>query len=144
MLLTFHTLAGATIASQVSNPLISWPLALLSHFVLDIMPHWDFFTNGSELTKLKRYAVYGDFLLGLSLGLFFALRSPNFTNMAGACFFACLPDGLEAPYLFWRTRFWLGDITLRFQKWFHWKMNLPWGLAASFLVAAGSLIVLLG
>lgn len=40
MLLTPHSLTGATIAVLIPNPFISIPLALGSHFILDSIPHW--------------------------------------------------------------------------------------------------------
>ena len=42
MLYTPHFLTGAAIVKLVPNPVIGLPLALLSHFVLDMMPHNDF------------------------------------------------------------------------------------------------------
>lgn len=40
MTATNHALTGATIGLLVGNPLIALPLALLSHFVLDALPHF--------------------------------------------------------------------------------------------------------
>jgi hypothetical protein len=34
-------LVGAIVVKTFSNPVIGLPLALLSHFILDIIPHWD-------------------------------------------------------------------------------------------------------
>lgn len=40
MLITPHALTGAAITVLVPNPLVSVPLAIGSHFVLDMIPHW--------------------------------------------------------------------------------------------------------
>jgi hypothetical protein len=40
MLLTPHAVSGATIAVLIPDPARSVPLALASHFLLDIVPHW--------------------------------------------------------------------------------------------------------
>ena len=40
MTATNHALTGAVIVAAVSNPVIGLPLALLSHFVLDALPHF--------------------------------------------------------------------------------------------------------
>lgn len=42
MLYTPHFLVGAAIVKLVPNPAVGVPLALLSHFVLDLTPHNDF------------------------------------------------------------------------------------------------------
>lgn len=144
MLLTSHTLAGVTIARVIPNPLISWPVALISHFILDLCPHWDFFTNGTKLTPLKKLACYGDFLVGLAFGVYFALVAPsNALNTVGAAFFACLPDGFEVPIIFWNSNFPFGALVLKIQKRLHFKSSLPWGLVVPFLTAGGFLFFLL-
>jgi len=74
MLLSFHSLAGVVIATEIPNPLIAWPVALLSHFVLDSLPHWDFFFEGVNLSRKVRLAILGDFLIGLLVGLYFEFR----------------------------------------------------------------------
>ncbi|MFH0936810.1 MAG: hypothetical protein V1808_00775 [Candidatus Daviesbacteria bacterium] len=40
MLITPHAATGAAIAVLLPNPVISIPLAIASHFVLDMVPHW--------------------------------------------------------------------------------------------------------
>lgn len=144
MLLTFHSLAGAAIASQVPNPLISWPLAFLSHFVLDCMPHWDFFTDGVRLPKKVKAAIALDFGLGLMFGLLFAIKSPvNSFNIIGACFFANFPDGLSAAWMFLGYRPWLVDLNLKIQSKLNFKSPLPWGMGVPVLAAGVSLYFLL-
>lgn len=42
MILTVHLLAGAAIGSKISNPFLALPLALLSHYLCDSLPHKDY------------------------------------------------------------------------------------------------------
>ncbi|KKS46519.1 hypothetical protein A3J20_05160 [Candidatus Gottesmanbacteria bacterium RIFCSPLOWO2_02_FULL_42_29] len=42
MLYTPHFLAGAVILKYIPNPVIGLPLAVLSHYLLDLTPHHDF------------------------------------------------------------------------------------------------------
>jgi len=42
MILTTHMLAGAAAASKISNPFLALPLALLSHYLCDFLPHNDY------------------------------------------------------------------------------------------------------
>lgn len=111
MLLLPHTLAGITIVSKIQNPLVSLPLAFLSHFALDMIPHWDYFTRSSikkiannKHRKLIIRLVFLDFFLSLVIGGLFAHRAlPDagraLTFLAGA-FLANLLDGLELPMMF--------------------------------------------
>ena len=135
MLLTFHSLAGVVIASEIPNTLIAWPVALVSHFVLDCFPHLDFFTDGVKLSRKIKLAIVGDFLLGLLIGLFFALRlQDNTLNIVGSCFFANFPDGLSAIWLFSQWRPWLVDLNLKIQSKLNFKAPLPWGMVAPVLL----------
>ncbi|HEY7414410.1 MAG TPA: hypothetical protein VH593_04400 [Ktedonobacteraceae bacterium] len=40
MLLTPHALVGAAIGARLKHPLAVIPVAILSHFLLDTVPHW--------------------------------------------------------------------------------------------------------
>jgi hypothetical protein len=40
MLITPHCVAGATLGKLVGRPLIAIPLAVASHYALDLVPHW--------------------------------------------------------------------------------------------------------
>ena len=104
----------------------------------------DFFTHGVRLPFKIRLAIVGDFLLGLLIGLFFAWRTQaNAFNIMGACFFANLPDGISAIWLFAQWKPWWVALNLKMQSRLNFKSPLPWGMVAPFLVAVGSLYVLL-
>jgi hypothetical protein len=51
---TNHSLTGAIIAASIANPLVALPLALLSHYVLDALPH---FGKGDAFIATKRFKV---------------------------------------------------------------------------------------
>ncbi len=72
MFITVHAAAGIIIGKQIDNPIIAFVVAIISHFILDIIPHGDqklgkkFFGlrfGGNELTdaekSLKAIALYG-------------------------------------------------------------------------------------
>ncbi len=106
-----HALTGATIAYLIPHPAVALPLAFASHFVVDLLPHW----NPNLGMKRKKQGLFYlptktiffiviDCLVGLFLGLWLASRVlPNLNRavlvVLGA-FFAVLPDLAEAPYLF--------------------------------------------
>jgi len=104
-----HTIVGATIAIKIPNPLISLPLALLSHFVLDFVPHWNpsLYTETLKLGKLTRKSnliIALDTTLSLILGFFIISRFwPNIEQsiiILLACFMAVLPDVIEGFYFY--------------------------------------------
>lgn len=67
MTATNHALTGAVIVAAVSNPVISLPLALLSHFVLDSLPHFGAHTVAQPGKREFNAILMTDGLLLLSL-----------------------------------------------------------------------------
>jgi hypothetical protein len=109
MLETPHVIVGAAIASKIPNPYIAIPMAFLSHFVLEKVPHWNPHLNSEtekfgKPTSLTTKIVIIDSCLSLISGLFIASRAlPNSGHaltIIFASFFAALPDLIEAPYFF--------------------------------------------
>jgi hypothetical protein len=149
MLLVPHTVTAIAIASVIKTP---WalPLAFLSHFLVDIIPHWDPLIDPSWAKKKpeKWYKlllfVAIDFLVALDIGLFFTWKALNTSSpdirQASIVFFSCflanVPDALLIPKTFlgkdwpWLKAYW--DLHARIQT----KLPLPWGvLVQVFLVA---------
>jgi hypothetical protein len=58
MLLSIHAATGALIGQQTNNPLLSFALGLISHFVLDAIPHgdqdWIEDYKGNDQSRAKR------------------------------------------------------------------------------------------
>ncbi len=138
MLLTPHTLIGIAISSLFRNPIISFPLSFVSHFLADLIPHWDFFYNGARINKQITLGITLDFLTAFVLGIFFALKAqPNnlqTANIIGCSFFSNLPDGIELFYLCNYRWPWVRGLT-KLQKKLQTKMRLPWGLIPQVLLS---------
>jgi len=138
MLATVHTFIGVVIALKFQNPWLVFPTAFFSHFLLDLVPHWDVFTmcNVSEahenITKKDKIKAVFDFLIGLSIGLFFVLRTLPNRTLATTIFFAAafsnLPDALEAPYVFFGNKNIVTMTIMKIQHILHNKEPLPWGI----------------
>lgn len=105
MLYTPHLLTGAVLLKYFPNPVIGLPLAFLSHFVLDMMPHNDFdikpgitlkeFMNSEKRRRnMIISALLFDFLLaGIAFfWLFFTFKN-IWLNLAGIM--GVLPDLVE-------------------------------------------------
>lgn len=104
-----HAVVGAAIATKVANPALALPLALASHFVLDLLPHWNPHLNREmkihgKITSRTTAIVIADAIISLVAGSYIAsMALPDITRfitiLAGS-FFAVLPDVIEGPYFF--------------------------------------------
>lgn len=141
MTATAHALIGASLAVKIANPILAIPLAILSHFIADLVPHWDAGTNHKQksLNRLKLEAT-ADVLLG------FALVYLIFRNLVDPAYLFVMviaaqsPDWLEAPS-------WMFNIKIPPFSWLDWlghklqtRMQLPWGLVIQ-VVIVGLLVV---
>lgn len=55
MTATAHALVGAVIAAKVGNPFLAYPVALGSHFFMDLIPHWDAGTSWEKKKRIKLF-----------------------------------------------------------------------------------------
>ena len=117
MFLTTHALVSGLLAQKIKNPLVAYPLILVTHFVMDSVPHWDFGSYaGEELQKKGQIkSITKRFKLGLLgaldlsmvvLGSWLIFRNKLLTNpsVSIGILVGLLPDFLEVPPLFlnWR------------------------------------------
>lgn len=136
MTATAHALVGAAIATKVVNPILGFPLALISHFMMDAIPHWDAGTNWRSKTKLRLYIESAiDVLVGFGLVFLLFRNLVNPTYLWSMVIMAQLPDWLEAPA-------WYLDLKVPPFSWvqsmqdaIHHKLGLPWGLAVQGIMA---------
>ena len=105
MLYTPHFLVGAAILKYIPNPIIGLPAALLSHVVLDLIPHNDFdITPGMTLKDVflkdqkKRKILLGALVIdGLLLAVYAIwIYLSNWTNWSNLLKIKMLLGGLVA------------------------------------------------
>lgn len=139
---TPHVIVGAAIAFKVTNPLLALPLALGSHFVLDMTPHWNPHLNTEtkkfgKPTKRSVRIVIADVCISLIAGVFIASKVlPNSTHAITillACFLSVLPDVIEGPYFFLNKRNPLIKRWIKFQTSIQADVSIIPGLATQFL-----------
>lgn len=153
---TAHALVAGAIASRFTDPLTAAGLALVSHYMMDSVPHWDFGTNwrGRSKEKTGGLAIIETlFGIGLSYYIFRTLVPlPLFAITVGA---SLIPDWLETPwYIFFahpkkhepgpRATTW-ERIAFQFykkQNHFHAKAQLPLGLITQIVTVAFFLVLL--
>lgn len=104
---TPHVIVAAAIATKITNPFLSLPLAFGSHFLFEKIPHWNPHINTEKkkyghITKNSMYIIIADSALSLIIGTVIASRQipdyRGFLVVMAACFMGVLPDLIEAPY----------------------------------------------
>lgn len=152
MTATNHALTGAIIALAVKEPTLVVPLALLSHFILDVIPHFGIHeedVNKRNTHWLFRTVVSIDAVLVLSLLIAVPLLANG--NLSGwvillGMLSALLPDSVWI-YRFGRTM--LTKIEHPYSKLssFHQRIQWfekPWGLPVEFVWMIVSILVVNG
>lgn len=135
MTATAHALIGASLAVKITNPTLGIPLAIISHFIADLIPHWDAGTNHQQKSRQKLiFEATIDVLFGAAavFVLFRNLVDPAYLFIMVIA--AQLPDWLEAPS-------WMFCITIPPFSWMDWlghklqsRLQLPWGLVTQIVV----------
>lgn len=146
-----HALTGAVIGLAVTNPWLALPLAFLSHFVLDAIPHYDV-PGGSNAERIDSRQMFyiqivGGALLcfGVVLGLFLA-HPENWLLAAVCAFVATLPDLLSYPRFLSVKQTGVDPL----HKWWFWRVhhNIQWKVGERLWVVeviwAGAMLTLLG
>lgn len=134
MLSIVHGPTGAFIARLISNPVLSTPLILASHYLTDRVPHWDVGQGITDKKKCKTVSffqeLFFDFPLSILLTyLIFQINKPLDYHIWFGWFVGLLPDFIEFPRLFLGKHFKILESHHRFHKWFH--ISTPskfWGL----------------
>jgi len=113
MLETPHVAVGVAIATKFPNPWVSIPLALLSHVVLDKIPHWNphLYTETKKTghpSEKSTIIASVDIALSFIFGSAFAYRALPDTKMALlilACSLASVfSDVIKYPYYYFHLR----------------------------------------
>lgn len=141
-----HVTTGALVAVAIDKPAIALPAALLSHFVLDAVPHWDYkFKNVFH----KQAAIMIDMTLTLWLLVVLAASFHASARLiiAGG-FLGILPDAVWLPEIVQGKPIPMNRKTplhylRRLNAWFQWSES-PNGkyVEIAWFIATLSLLVL--
>lgn len=142
-----HALTGAIIGLTVSEPLVAVPAALASHYILDVIPHYDMGLGGNEWLKTKsfNYLLYADALLCFALVVLLALSGPANWQLAVICAVVALaPDFASIPRYITvnKGREWQAKGYIKFANGIQWfqrpigaAVEVVWLAAAVYLLA---------
>ncbi len=151
MYLLVHASVGAVIGEQVPSPGVAFVLGILSHFILDIIPHGDessgrLFINGKRYGLLAWLAAL-DAVTALSLVTMMWLNGllPNYVSAFAGAVGAMVPDILSGFTILSKGKF-LPDFD-DFHGWNHRLLGLeaPWyiGGAVQVMILASVWLVAL-
>lgn len=149
MLESPHAAVGAAIATKIPNPVISIPLVLASHFLLDRVPHWNphSYTETQKygkITKRTKLFSLGDVAVALAIGFWFANRVlPNWQHalvILGVTFFSVLPDVAKAPYFLLGKRKGLLKRYVDFERSLQVETNFVVGMSVQLLVVSAAFL----
>lgn len=150
MTATNHMLAGAVVAVSIQHPLLIAPVAIVSHFVLDALPH--FGVHRDDSAKRNKHPLF-QYILAVDIALTIAMMALLPSVMRGAVSgwvlllgmtFAFLPDVVWVQHFFGGLR--NKQLQLSRISRFHGKIQWgerSWGVAIE-VVFFGALAVLLG
>ena len=143
MTATAHALVGGAIAYSVQNPALGIPLSILSHPVLDMIPHWDFGWGWRKKTKLKLFCEASlDLTVGIVASYAVFGQFTNFYYFLACVLGSVLWDVLEIPYWFFNWRFPPFSTIYTIQHHIQGKAKLPWGILTQ-VVTVGIFIIIL-
>lgn len=144
MTATAHALVGGALATAFpNNPVLGISLALLSHPLLDMIPHWDEGWGWRQKDKLRLFA---ECSIDLSAGVIatFVLfgAGVNVWYLLACIGAAILWDVLEAPYLILNWHFPPFNYFYKIQSKMQGKAALPWGIVTQ-VVTVGLVVLVL-
>lgn len=124
MTATNHAATGAVLALAVQHPVIAFPLALISHFVLDILPHY-----GVPYDKRPQHQTFGRVfaidavMLPVTAIMLLLVAGASWVLVFGAMFLAISPDFVWA-YRYWREK--KGEVCEK-NRFTEWHSRIQWG-----------------
>lgn len=93
-----HAVTGALVAVAIKQPAVALPAAFLSHFAIDMLPHWDYKIPG--LARMRRLVIGTDLLASVWLITLIAILLPSHGWLAFfGGFLGILPDTMWLPYI---------------------------------------------
>ena len=143
MTATAHALVAGAIASSVSNPTIGMSLSLISHPLLDMIPHWDAAVGWRLKTKKRLFLESSaDFIIGFGLSYLIFGQHINLWYFLACVLISEGPDLMEIPYWFFKWNFPPFSWAYQFQHHIQGRAKLPWGIVTQ-VVMIGAIILML-
>lgn len=147
MTATAHAIVGTLIAVRFTDPLVSLPLALGTHYLFDLVPHWDSGTNRKEKSEKKfltEAIIDGSIAVLVSFLIYHYVFGLNdYFYLYLVVLFSLLPDIVTMTTRFiLKIKNPLWNWNNRLQSKINQRLNLPWGILTQ-LIVIGAVYVFL-
>lgn len=147
-----HALVGIAIATRIPNPALAIPLAVGSHFVLDMLPHWNphFFSEtqkyGKPTKKSTNFASIEIIIAGIVSLVISLTQYPDIGKMLffyTAAVAGMAPDLVKIPFFFLKQQKGILKRYVLMERSIQNDANPPLGIITQIAVAIVALIVIL-
>lgn len=122
MILSTHFVTGAAVASYTDSPAVLIAGAIILHFLLDLIPHWEYVNRLSELKKRIPYLlidiVSGPMVIFIAILVLFGFNLENLYWFFLGGLASMLPDSLTFLYIIFPKNNLLKNF-YRFHNWVH-------------------------
>ena len=156
MLTTPHVLTGIAIANAVGNPWLAAPLSMISHQVIDLIPHDDFlddketgeldvklFKDGKLRINYKQIIIAADFAIAMTAAIYFGIHFGNLPLYLLCSVLAIWSDLLRIPMFFFGDKSKFSKLIDKIDsEIFHSNENSLWGKAVQIAVIVNALAIL--
>ena len=99
MVIIPHMLAGAAIGAHSPNVWAAFCFGLLSHYLLDSLPHWEYLDSLKVSKFSQLIKIFIDFIIGSIIIVFLFLSSSFNIIIISGIIGALLPDFIEFLYV---------------------------------------------
>jgi hypothetical protein len=118
-----HVVFGGLVGLTIKEPALAVPLALGSHFVLDMIPHYGEHYRTRHGTKLFKVRAVADVVASFAFGIWLLWLHPANSGLVAACMIlAVLPDILWPVALYIKQTGPAWEFFKRIQR------ENPWGI----------------
>lgn len=119
-----HAATGAAIALAVQNPIVVIPLAVASHFVLDVLPHYGVpYDKRQHNQTFGRVLVIDAIMLPITVIMVLFIAGVSWWIVLLAMFLSISPDFVWV-YRYWRER--RGE-EIEKNRFTNWHSKIQWG-----------------
>lgn len=137
MTATGHALIGTLIAGKFNDPYLALPIAFASHFVCDLIPHWD---SGTHFHKKTSESVFTEavfdvltgFVLSFTLFKFF-LGQDNYVLLFATIISAQALDWISVPFVIFKIKIKPIDYIIKIQEIINMRLDKPWGIVTQII-----------
>jgi hypothetical protein len=106
MTATNHAITGAIIGTVLANPVLALVLAFVSHFVLDMIPHFGVGNDSDRFIKTRRFSMLliADASLCFLLVVGLAIAHPHLWWFIAICAFVATTPDFGSINRWWQAR----------------------------------------